>query len=142
MSIKKNSLIIAVTVLVIAAPAAISVIAYQITKNPALRPLDRSKNDIAIHQGKIVANSIYAKIRWTTGREKNFSQYDLEDAIRTAFKRHGVQVIVLFEEVDSTDNVSVTYQVGINKFGPTPIYRTEDGIRGAIIAYRMYQAMQ
>ncbi len=142
MGTKKNSFIIGGIVLFVAAPALIAMAAYQITENPALRPLARTKNDVAIHQGEIVANSIYAKIRWTTGRGKNFSQQDLEGAIRTAFKRHGVQVVVLFEEVDSTDTVSITYQVGINTFGPTPIYKTEDGIKGAIIAYRMYQAMR
>jgi len=125
--------------LAVAAPAAFSMIAYEITKNPALRPLARTENDEAIYKGEIVATRILAKIRWSTKRQKGFSKQDLETAITKAFKTHGVRVYVSFEDVANSENVTVTYQVGVNTLGPTPIKNAADSVRGAIAAYRMYK---
>lgn len=136
---KRNNLTLLFVVLAVAGPMAIMMLAYEITKNPALRPLARTENDVAIHNGAIIANKVIANIRWTTKRQKNFSQQDLEHIIRRAFKARGVRVFISFDEVNSNDNVTITYQVGVNKIGPTRIANAADSIREAITVYRMYQ---
>lgn len=138
MKIKNSSVLIAI-VLVVALPATTSVIAYQITKNPVFRPLARTLNDEAIYNGTAISNEIIAIIHWSTGREKNFTKRDLSNAIRQAFSSHGVVARVIFKDVATTDVVTITYQVGRNKLGPTRISRAADSINGAIAVYRMYQ---
>lgn len=138
MEIKGSSVIVAI-VLVVAMPTISSVVAYQITKDPTLRPLARTLNDEAIYNGTAVSNEIFATIHWSTGREKNFTKRELSNAIHQAFASHGTVVRVIFKEVDTTNAVTITYKIGRNKLGPTRITRAADSINGAIAAYRMYQ---
>lgn len=138
MKIKGSSIIIAL-ILVVAMPAVSSVVAYQITKDPTLRPLARTLNDEAIYNGTAVSTEIFAIIHWSTGREKNFTKRELSNAIHRAFEAHNTVVQVVFKEVDTTDAVTITYKIGRNKLGPTRITRAADSINSAIAAYRMYQ---
>jgi len=138
MEIKGSSVIIAI-VLVVAMPAVSSVVAYQITKNPTLRPLARTLNDEAIYNGTAISNEIFAVIHWSTGRKKNFTRRDLSNAIHQAFASHGVVVRVIFKDVADSSAVTITYKIGRNTLGPTRITRAADSINGAIAAYRMYQ---
>ncbi len=138
MKIKNSSILIAI-VLVVALPATTSVVAYQITKNPALRPLARTLNDEAIYNGTAFSNEIVAIIHWSTGREKNFTKQNLSNAIHQAFGAHGVVVRVIFKDVEAADTTTITYKVGRNTLGPTRVTKAADSINGAIAVYRMYQ---
>lgn len=138
MQIKGSSVIIAI-VLVVAMPAISSVVAYQITKNPALRPLARTLNDEAIYNGTAITNEIIAIIHWSTERKKNFTQRELSNAIHQAFASHGAIVRVIFKQVATKNAVTITYKIGRNTLGPTRISNAADSINGAIAAYRMYQ---
>ena len=138
MEIKSSSIIIAI-ILVVAMPTITSVVAYQITKNPALRPLARTLNDEEIYNGTSITNEIFAIVRWSTGRKKNFTQRELSNAIHQGFTSHGNVVRVIFEEVNTNDAVTITYKIGRNTLGPTRISNAADSINGAIAAYRMYQ---
>lgn len=133
-----SSLIIAL-ILVVSMPAITSVVAYQITKNPALRPLARTLNDEAIFNGQMVSHEIVAVVRWGTRREKNFTQRDLANTLHQAFSAHGVAVRVVFQKVDTNDAIMITYKIGRNTLGPTRINKAGDSINSAISAYRMYQ---
>ena len=135
----KNSSIIAGLVIIVALPATTSVIAYQITKDPTLRPLARTLNDEAIYNGSAISNEISAIVHWTTGRAKNFTQQDLSIAVQRAFGAHGVNVRMVFRQVDTADPVTITYKVGRNTFGPTRITKAADSIKGAIAVFRMYK---
>jgi len=138
MKFKGNSIIIAI-ILVVALPATTSVVAYKITKNPALRPLARTLNDEAIYNGSVFSNEIVAHVDWSTGRAKNFTKRDVSNAIRQAFESHGVAVRVAFKDIDTADTVKISYKIGRNTLGPSPITRAADSVKGAITAYRMYQ---
>ncbi len=138
MEIKNSSILIAI-ILVIALPATTMVVAYMLTKNPTLRPLARTLNDEAIYRGEAVAVEIVAHVRWTERRQKSFSQRELANVILRAFRAHGVAVRTVFETADSADPVSITYQVGRNKFGPLRINKAGDAVNNAIAVYRMYQ---
>jgi len=138
MKLNGTSLVIAV-VLVVALPAMTSVIAYQITKDPRLRPFDRTLNDVAIYKGTAVSNEIFAIVNWSTGREKNFNKRDVSNAIHQAFAAHGVVVRLIYKDNNTSNPVTITYKVGRNKLGPTRIARAADSIKGAIAVYRMYQ---
>ena len=138
MEIKNSSILIAI-ILVIAFPATTMVVAYMLTKNPALRPLARTLNDEAIYRGEAVAVEIVAHIRWTTGRQKSFTQRELSNVVQRAFRAHGVTARVVFETVNSTDPVTITYQVGRNRIGPSRINKAGDTVNNAVAVYRMYQ---
>ena len=138
MEIKNSSILIAI-ILVIALPATTMVVAYMLTKNPTLRPLARTLNDEAIYRGEAVATEIVAHIRWTTGRQKSFSQRELSNVVQRAFRAHGVTARVVFETVNSADPVTITYQVGRNTIGPSRINRAGDTVNNAVAVYRMYQ---
>lgn len=138
MKIKGSSVIIAI-ILVVAMPAVSSVVAYQITKNPALRPLARTLNDEEIYNGTAVSSEIIAIIHWSTGRKKNFSQRELSNVLHRAFASHGAVVRVVFKDVDTTNPVTITYKIGRNTLGPTRINKAADGISASVAANRMYQ---
>jgi len=134
-----NTSLLAILIVVVALPATLSVIAYLITKNPALRPLARTLNDEEIHKGLAMDVEIVAHIHWTTQRKKTFTQRELSNVIQRAFNTHGVTVRTVFEQIDSTGPVSITYQVGRNTIGPTRINNAADSVNSAIAVYRMYQ---
>lgn len=138
MEIKSSSLIIGI-VLVVAMPAISSVVAYQITKDPTLRPLARTLNDEEIYNGTTMSKEIIAVVHWGTGLKKSFTQRDLSNTIHQAFAAHGVIVRVIFNETDTTNPVTISYKIGRNTLGPTRISKAADSIGGAIAAYRMYQ---
>ncbi len=138
MKFKGNSIIIAI-IIVVALPATTSVVAYQITKNPALRPLARTLNDEEIYEGSAYSNEIVALVDWSTGRQKSFSKRDVSNAIRKAFEAHGVVARVIFKDNNTNDVVTIRYRVGRNTLGPNPITRAADSVKGAIAVYRMYQ---
>lgn len=138
MKLKGSSVIIAI-ILVVAMPATTSVVAYQITKNPALRPFARTLNDEEIFNGNAYSNDIVALVDWSTGRRKSFTKRDISNAIRQAFESHGMVARIIFKENSSSRPVQIRYRVGRNTLGPTPISKAADSINGAIAAYRMYQ---
>ncbi len=138
MEIKNSSILIAI-IIVVALPATTSTVAYLITRDPRLRPLARTVNDVAIYKGQATDVEILARIRWTTGRQKTFSQRDLANIIHRAFRAHGVALRTEFLHVNSTDPVTITYQVGRNTIGPMRITKAGDSVNSAIEVYRMYQ---
>lgn len=138
MELKGSSVIIAI-ILVVALPATTSVVAYQITKNPALRPLARTLNDEAIFNGTAYSNEIVALVDWSTGRKKNFTKRDISNAIHQAFESHGVVVRVIFKDNDTAGLVQIRYKIGRNTLGPHPVSKAADSIKGAIAAFRMYK---
>lgn len=138
MKLKGNSVIIAI-ILVVSMPAATSLIAYQITKNPALRPLGRTLNDEAIYNGTAYSNEIVALIDWSTGRQKSFTKRDISTAILRAFDAHGVVARVIFKDNNTNGFVTIRYRIGRNTLGPDPVTKAADSIKGAVAAYRMYQ---
>ncbi len=138
MEIKNSSILIAI-IIVIALPATTMVVAYMLTKNPALRPLARTLNDEAIYRGEAVAVEIVAHIRWTTGRQKSFTRRELSNVVQRAFRAHGVTARVVFETVNSADPVTITYRVGRNTIGPSRINKAGDTVSNAVAVYRMYQ---
>ena len=135
----RNSTVIIAIIVAVALPATLSVVAYMITKDPRFRPLARTLNDEEIYNGGVISNEIIAYVRWTTGREKNFTQRDLSAVVQRAFGVHGLKVRMEFEQVDATDAVTITYKVGRNTLGPHPVTKAADSIKGAIAVYRMYQ---
>ncbi len=137
--ILRQAIIILALIIGVAAPAVMSVTAYQITKNPKLRPLARTKNDMAIYQGKTVLNEVTAQIIWPTGRRKTYTKQDLAHAIRNGFASHGVSVRVLFDLQSGAGPVTVAYTVGANRFDPKPVLHAADGVKTAVAAFRMYQ---
>jgi hypothetical protein len=123
-------------------PAVISVVAYEITRNPALRPLARTLDDMAIYRGERVVNTVIAYVRWTAGGKRTFTRPELADAIKQAFASHGVTARVKVDIRAGTEPVTVSYKVGANLYGPVPVYRAADGVKTAVAAYKMYRQGQ
>lgn len=138
MEIKSSSILVAI-ILVVSMPATTSVVAYLITKNPALRPLARTLNDEEIYNGTSTAKEIVAVVHWGTGLKKSFTQRDLSNTLHQAFAAHGAVVRVVFKTTDTNKPVTISYKIGRNTLGPTRISKAADSVNGAIAAYRMYQ---
>lgn len=138
-SLPRQAIIVLALIIGVAAPAVMSVTAYQITKNPSLRPLARTENDMAIFEGKHVVNQVMARVSWPTGQRRNFTKQELATAIRNGFSSHGVSVRIEVDLKSGTGPVMVAYTVGANRFKPQPVHRAADGVKTAVTAYRMYQ---
>ncbi len=135
----KQAIIILALIVTVASPAVMSVTAYQITKNPSLRPLSRTKNDMEIFEGAHVVSAVKAHVTWPTGQRRNFTKQELVKAIRNGFGSHGVNVRIDVVLESGAGPVMVSYTVGVNHFKPQPVHRAADGVKTAVLAYQMYQ---
>ena len=86
--------------------------------------------------GKQVA--ILAMVSWGNNGNRRFTQEDTRELLQSAFARHGEDVVVFFEETRG-NQTNVTYRIGANNIGPTPLSGAAAGVRMAVEAYRMHQ---
>ncbi|MFV2033625.1 MAG: hypothetical protein ACC631_00690 [Halocynthiibacter sp.] len=135
--IERNGTYLMLVILIVAAPAVLANFFYAITKDPTLRPLAITRDAEAKALGSRTGLEIIAQINWGSNARANFSQIDLSGRITRAFYAHGESVRVEIQEVAGSDTITVTYIMGRNRFGPNPVANAADGIRAAIIAYRI-----
>lgn len=137
--IPKQTLLIVALIAGAAAPAIMSVLAYEITQDPSLRPLGRTKNDMAIFRGEVIVTKVIAQISWPARRRTNFTKQELSTSIRNGFSSHGVAVQINLTMIPGDGPITVAYTVGRNQFKPRTVRHLADGVKTAVAAYKMYQ---
>lgn len=135
--IERNGTYLAVIILLVAAPATLATTYFAITKDPTVRPLALTRESEAEALGARTGLEIVAQVNWGSAARADFSQADLGRRITRAFYAHGESVRVEFVQVRGSDDITVTYMMGANRFGPNPISTAADGIRAVISAYRL-----
>jgi hypothetical protein len=129
--IKKENIIVGVVAALIVLPAALSLSAYFITKNPNFRPLGITIDKLA--EAGLISDSGDKSVT-------HASKGEYTKALESTFDILGTEVRVKFRTVPNTSDVSVTYLVGQSKIGPYPISQAANGVKAAVRAERMVKA--
>lgn len=132
-----NVLYVLALVALIVAPSALSLAIYTISKNPNLRPLALTRENLAAYgrasgsgEGAV---SVVAQVDWVEGAG---SQRELRRAIEQAFNARGVEVYVHF--ASGAKSTRITYVVGYSRIGPYSTRDAAEGVRAAVAAYLMH----
>jgi hypothetical protein len=138
--IKKENIIVGVVAALIVLPAALSLSAYFITKNPNFRPLGITIDKLA--EAGLISDSgeIIAVVSIGDKSVTHTSKGEYTKALESTFDILGTEVRVKFRTVPNTSDVSVTYLVGQSKIGPYPISQAANGVKAAVRAERMVKA--
>lgn len=135
--IKKETIIVGVVAAFIVLPAALSLSAYFITKNPNLRPLGITIDKLT--EAGLISDSgeIIAVISIGDRSVARTSKSEQKKALKSTFEIFGAEVRVKFRTVPNSSNVSITYLVGQSKIGPYPMSQAASGVKAAVRAERL-----
>jgi hypothetical protein len=140
--IKKETLVVSLVAAFIVLPAALSLSAYFITKNPNFRPLGITIDSLT-KAGLIESSGeIIAVISIGDKSPKHASKSEYTKALGSTFEILKTDVQVKFRNVPNSSDISVTYLVGQSRIGPYPIAQAASGIKAAVRAERMVKAHQ
>lgn len=139
--IKKETLIMIVVGALIVLPAASSMMAYAITKNPSLRPLNLTIEAMTA-AGLIDGGEIIAVISTGDAAPKTSTPKQQISTFKTAFERYGAEVQVKFRTVPRSRQTTVMFLVGKSKIGPYPMAQAASGVSAAVQAERMLVKQQ
>lgn len=139
---KRETIVVSLVAAFIVLPAALSLSAYFITKNPNLRPLGITVDKLA--EAGLIENSgeIIAVISIGAQSKNVASKNDYKKALTSTFEILDSDVRVKFRKVPNNSDVTVTYLVGLSRIGPYPITHAASGVKAAVRAERMVKAHQ
>lgn len=131
----QNFLVVSLTILAIAAPAALSMGYYLLSGDPRIRPLALTREGEARHG----VDGLEILVTLHLGRGGNtygVNIPDMRNRIRNAFYAHGEEVRIITEDSDS-QTVQISYTIGRTRIGPMEIGAAAEGVKPAIDAYRV-----
>ncbi|MBU2866657.1 hypothetical protein [Pacificibacter marinus] len=135
--VKRETIIVSLVATFIVLPAALSLLAYFITKNPNFRPLGITLDSLT-EAGLIESSGeIIAVVSIGDRAPKHSSKSDYIKALEATFEILGSGVDVKFRTVPNTSDITVTYLVGLSRIGPYPITQAAHGVKAAVRAERM-----
>lgn len=140
--VKKETIVVSLVAAFIVLPAALSLSAYFITKNPNFRPLGITLDSLT-EAGLIESSGeIIAVISIGDRSQKQTSKKEYTKALESTFEILESEVEVKFRTVPNSSEISVTYLVGLNRIGPYPITQAASGVKAAVRAERLVKAHQ
>ncbi len=128
-------LIIAIC-LILTLPAAGVGVLYYYTNDPSLRPLAITREKLADIDGQTEYTLIFVHVDWGQEREGGMTKAEFRAMISDTLFFRTDDYIFKFKDVPG-DEVSVTFVVGPNRYGPYPPARAIDGIVNALVALDM-----
>ncbi len=132
-----NLLLLAI-IIVVAMPGTGAYLYYRATKDPTLRPLGVTKEELAATLGDEHVLDIVVQIDWGRDRQSRSPKSDLERAISRTLSAFAVDHRFRHKDV-AGDSVQITYVVAHNQFGPYTPARAAEGIRAAVSAMQIMQ---
>lgn len=137
---KKETIIASLVATFIVLPAAVSLIAYFITKDPNLRPLSITLDNLTEAGFIESSGEIIAVISIGDNAPQHASKKEYANALRSTFEILKTEVKVQFRNVPNSSDISVTYLVGLSRIGPYPITQAASGVKAAVRAERLVKA--
>jgi len=130
------NLLLPAIIVAVALPGSVAYMYYRSTGDPTLRPLGITREELAATISDEHVLDITVQIDW--GRETDFvtPKEEVERVLSRALRAVDVDHHFRFSDVAGTE-VTITYVVGYNQFGPYRPSQAADGIRAAISALRM-----
>lgn len=130
------NLLLPAIIIAVALPGSAAYLYYRATKDPTLRPLGVTKEELAATMGEEHVLDIVVQIDWGRARQTTAPESDLESAISRALSAFGVDYRFRHRDV-AGEAVQVTYIVAHNRFGPYTPARAAEGIRAAVSTLQM-----
>jgi len=134
---QRSVVLIPLLILLVAGPTAMALLYYHITKDPTLRPLGITIEELVRTGNSGNPGTVIADVTWSPSPETKTTQKQVSRAIVNAFGAHGVEAHVIFHDADTAGRITVTYRVGANRYGPYPLSRAVQGISAAVSAHKM-----
>lgn len=135
MARKRGLGFVALIVIILVLPTALSLGWYYLSKNPSLRPLGVTEQALAAYSGESAGVEIVALVDWVPGSGK-YTKAQLARAISQSFAAKGVAARIMFR--DGQRATQVTYKIGKTILGPYSTDRASEGIRAAVEAFNMF----
>ena len=140
--VKRETIFVGLVATFIVLPAALSLSAYFITKNPNFRPLGITLDSLT-EAGLIESSGeIIAVVSIGDRAPKHSPKSEYIKALKSTFEILGSDVDVKFRSAPNTSDITVTYLVGLSRIGPYPITQAASGVKAAIHAERMVKVHQ
>ncbi len=130
------NLLLPAMIVAVALPGSSAYLYYRATKDPTLRPLAVTKEELAKTRGESHVVDIVVQIDWGRDVQASISRPDLERAIARTFDAFAVDHRFRHTDV-AGDSVQITYVVGPNRYGPYTPPSAAQGIRAAVAAMKM-----
>lgn len=128
---------------VIVFPAAASLIYFQVTKDPSLRPLGVTRAaEQAYARGQAEDGSpleIVVRVYWVPDHAGGHSHISLQDAFLKTFAAKGIDAVSV-RFLPGRTRTTITYVVGKSIIGPIPVEQAAQGVNAAAAAFRMSEA--
>jgi len=122
---------------ILAFPALGLLIAYKITDNPLLQPLNLDKDAIADYErGGVAKTSIFVHVNWGVDHPKSSTKNDLQNLVSSAMDNRTDNYVFRFRNVPG-NKAEVTFVVGPNRYGPYPPAGMIRGIIPALAALEL-----
>lgn len=135
--IKRDTIAVYAIGALVLAPAIMALSAYHITRNPSLRPLGITIEQL-IEAGQIADKTlITVEVSIGEHAKTSTSLADYKKVMADAFGVFNTEARVRFREVDRSKDITVLYIVGNSEIGPYAVSRAAEGIRPAVEAERM-----
>lgn len=140
--VKRETIVVGLVATFIVLPAALSLSAYFITKNPNFRPLGITLDSLT--EAGLIENSgeIIAVVSIGDRTPKHSSKSEYTKALESTFEILRSDVDVKFRTVPNSSDITVTYLVGLSRIGPYPITQAARGVKATLRAERMVQTHQ
>ena len=130
------NLLLPAIIIAVALPGTAAYLYYRATKDPTLRPLGVTKEELAATMGDEHVLDIVVQIDWGRDRRSHSPKSDLEGAISRTLSAFAVDHRFRHKDV-SGDKVQITYVVAHNRFGPYTPARAAEGVRAAFAAMQI-----
>jgi len=127
---------------VIAFPMVASLVYFQISRDPSLRPLGVTQEAERAYErgasGESRPLEITVRVHWAPGHTGGHTHLSLREAFHKSFESKGITAVdVRF--LTGRDRTTVTYVIGSSTIGPVPVEQAAQGVNAAVDAFHMSQ---
>lgn len=136
MDFSRRYVLLSVIILCTALPAVSAYMLYMFTKNPTLRPLGITKEQLVQREGTGAALAIRVAVDWGQDQSPEASKLELREMIAETLFIYTDDFAITMRDVPGAQ-VGVTFRVGPNVYGPMPPEQMMDGIIPSLIALDM-----
>ncbi len=132
----RMNLLLPAIIFAVALPATAAYLYYRATKDPTLRPLGVTKEELAATLGDEHVLDIVVEIDWGQNRMLATPKSEVEQAISQTLSAFALDHRFRHRDVPG-EAVQITYVVAHNRFGPYTPVRAAEGIRAAVAAMQI-----
>jgi hypothetical protein len=130
------NILLPVVIVIVALPAAASLLYYKLTGDPTLRPLGVTLASLTENNIEGYNNGITVQIDWGAGAQSPNTRTQVKAALQKAMSIYPVDFQVRLTET-AGDTVQVFFLIDSSRIGPYSLGNVASGIEPALAAYNL-----